>query len=289
VCVNARVSAARPSDPQALTAADGDASPERSEAQLLAPHEILRVLAPNPGPLSLAGTNTWLIARDPTWVVDPGPLIESHTERVLAAVEERGGLGGVALTHDHLDHSQALDELLAAHPAPLAAGRAGADVQLADGVQFGPLHALATPGHAPDHFALCARGACFTGDAVLGEGTVFISPYPGAMSSYMRALERLRALDLDLLCPGHGPLVRDPARKLDEYLEHRRERERNLIAALAAGRRSAAELLDAVWSDVPAPLRGAAGATLAAHLDKLEQEQRLPAGVERPRFEPAKW
>ncbi|MEA2315756.1 MAG: hypothetical protein QOI03_2448 [Solirubrobacteraceae bacterium] len=283
------MSAARPSDPQALTAADGDASLERSEAQLLASHEIVRVLAPNPGPLSLSGTNTWLIARDPTWVVDPGPLIESHLACVLAAVEERGGLGGVALTHDHADHSQAVDELLAAHPAPLAAGRAGADVELADGVLFGPLQALATPGHAPDHFALRARGACFTGDAVLGEGSVFISPYPGAMSSYMRALERLRALDLELLCPGHGPLVRDPARKLDEYLEHRRERERDLIAALGEGRRSVAELLDAVWSDVPAPLRPAAGATLAAHLDKLEQEQRLPAGVERPRFEPAGW
>ena len=95
-------------------------------------------------------------------------------------------------------------------------------------------------------------------------------------------LERLRALGLAVLCPGHGPVVEDPAAKLDAYLAHRRERERRLVAALGDGVRTAADLLDRVWDDVPAVLRPAAAVTLAAHLDKLSEEGRLPAGIERP-------
>ncbi len=156
---------------------------------------------------------------------------------------------------------------------------------LRDGESFGPLLALATPGHAPDHFALLAAGACFTGDSVLGEGSVFVSPYPGAMSSYLAALERLRAReDVEVLCPGHGPPVWDAHAKLDEYLAHRRERERKLLEALRAGARTTAEMLAAAWPEVPEVLHPAAAATLAAHLDKLEEEQVLPDGVERPAF-----
>ena len=123
---------------------------------------------------------------------------------------------------------------------------------------------------------------CFTGDAVLGEGSVFIAPDPGALRGYLAALRRLRAMDLALLCPGHGPVVEDPAAKLDEYLAHRLDRERRVIAALDAGARTVDELLDAAWADAPAVLRPAAAVTLAAHLDKLEEEGRLPEGVERP-------
>jgi glyoxylase-like metal-dependent hydrolase (beta-lactamase superfamily II) len=159
-------------------------------------------------------------------------------------------------------------------------------VRLADDVRFGPFEALATPGHAPDHFALVGAGACFTGDAVLGEGSVFISPDRGAMSGYLRALSRLRARDdFSVLCPGHGPPVWDPKGKLEEYLEHRLERERRLLDALREGRRTVAELLDAAWSDVPEQLRGVAAVTLAAHLDKLEEDRALPDGVQRPRLE----
>ena len=89
-------------------------------------------------------------------------------------------------------------------------------MQLREGVRFGPFEAVATPGHAADHFALIAAGACFTGDAVLGEGSVFISPYPGAMAGYLAALERLRVReDFDVLCPGHGPPVWDAHAKLE--------------------------------------------------------------------------
>jgi glyoxylase-like metal-dependent hydrolase (beta-lactamase superfamily II) len=279
----------RPQDPKAAGGARGDGGPQDdSEVDALAHHDILRLRAPNAGPLTLSGTNTWLVGHRPTWVVDPGPAIAAHLERLLAAIDDRGGLGGVALTHDHEDHSAAVKQLLAARPAPLAAGRAAADVRLADEARFGPFEALATPGHAPDHFALVANGACFTGDAVLGEGSVFISPYPGAMAGYLLALTRLRLReDFSVLCPGHGPPVWDAQAKLQEYLDHRADRENHLVTALAAGRRTVGELLDAVWSDVPEQLRPLATVTLAAHLDKLEDERLLPAGVERPQLEHA--
>ena len=123
---------------------------------------------------------------------------------------------------------------------------------------------------------------CFTGDAVLGTGSVFVAPGPGSLAGYLAALRRLRALPLELLCPGHGPPVDDPAAKLDEYLAHRLDRERRLLDALARGLRSEGELLDDVWDDAPTALRFAAGVTLRAHLEKLSDEGRLPAGVEIP-------
>jgi len=257
---------------------------------LIDDHDILRLRAPNPGPLTLSGTNTWVVGRGPAWVVDPGPLLQEHIDGLLAAVRARGGLGGVVLTHRHGDHSDAVPALLERYPAPLAAGSGDVDVTLAEEVRFGPFEAVATPGHAADHFALIADRACFTGDAVLGEGSVFISPYRGAMSAYLLALGRLRQReDLDVLCPGHGPPVWDAEGKLEEYLAHRLEREENLIAALGRGCRTVQELLDAVWSDVAEPLRRFATVTLAAHLDKLEEEEALPAGVERPAFEGVQW
>lgn len=245
--------------------------------------EAQRVQAGNPGPFTLSGTNTWVIGRDPAWVVDPGPALDAHLDAVTAAVAARGGAGGIAVTHDHSDHVEgvpALRERLGA--VPVAAARyEGADVRLDDGDAFGPLVALSTPGHAPDHLAFVAGRVCCSGDAVLGEGSVFVAPGPGAMRGYLAALERLLALDLERILPGHGPPVGDPRSKLEEYLAHRRDRERRLLAALAAGARSQAELLDAVWDDVAPALRGAAAVTLAAHLGKLEEEGRLPAGVER--------
>jgi glyoxylase-like metal-dependent hydrolase (beta-lactamase superfamily II) len=256
----------------------------------LGAYEIVRLCAPNSGPFTLSGTNTWVVGREPAWVVDPGPLVGTHVERLFAAIEARGGLGGVALTHDHGDHSEAVATVLQRYPAPLAAGRREGAVRLAEGARFGPFEALATPGHSADHFALLARGACFTGDAVLGEGSVFIAPEPGAMSSYLLALERLRRRgDIDVLCPGHGPPVWEARAKLEEYIAHRLERERALIAALSEGLRTSSELLDTVWAEVPEALRPLAAVTLAAHLDKLEEEQILPAGVERPELERIEW
>jgi glyoxylase-like metal-dependent hydrolase (beta-lactamase superfamily II) len=264
-----------PSDP------GPDPDPD-TEARRLAEHGVLRLRADNPGALTLSGTNTWVLGRDPAYVIDPGPALPAHLDRLLAAIDARGGLGGVALTHDHADHSEGVVALRERRPAPLAAGLGGVDVVLGEGTRFGPLLALSTPGHAPDHFALVHERVCFTGDAVLGEGSVFIAPDPGALAGYLAGLERLRGRDLDVLCPGHGPPIWKPRAKLDEYIEHRLAREHMLLAALGEGRRTTAELLDVAWSDVPAELRPVAAVSLCAHLDKLEDEGRLPEDVERP-------
>ena len=178
-----------------------------------------------------------------------------------------GGIEGVVLTHSHADHSEG---------APLL----GAPVVLpSDGQTAGPFTALATPGHSADSVCLLLGRVCFTGDTVLGEGSVFIAPGEGSLSAYLDSLRRLRALELEVLCPGHGPYVWDPAAKLDEYISHRLDRERRLVDALESGLRTEEELLDAAWPEVPAELRPAARLTLEAHLEKLREEGRLPEGL----------
>jgi glyoxylase-like metal-dependent hydrolase (beta-lactamase superfamily II) len=246
--------------------------------------DIALIRADNPGPFTLTGTNTWIVGREPCWVVDPGPALDAHMAAVAAEVEARGGAAGIVLTHDHDDHAEAAPAMAQRLGVRVAATRARGAVRIVDGDEVGPFKVVATPGHAPDHVALVAGAVCFTGDAILGEGSVFIAPDPGALSGYLRSLERLRGMGLKVLCPGHGPPVEDPQAKIDQYVSHRLDRERRLIAALGAGRRSVDELLDEVWDDAPAVLRPAAAVTLAAHLDKLEEEGRLPEGVERPKW-----
>jgi glyoxylase-like metal-dependent hydrolase (beta-lactamase superfamily II) len=229
------------------------------------PPGVLRVRAPNPSALTLDGTNTYVVGR---WVVDPGPLDEAHLAAVRRAA--RAGIEGVVLTHGHADHAAGATEL-------------GAPVTLpAEGDSVGPFRALATPGHSPDSVCLVAGRACFTGDTVLGSGSVFIAPGEGSLSAYLESLRRLRALPLDVLCPGHGPYVWDPAAKLDDYLSHRLERERRLVGALEAGLRTRDELLGSAWSDAPAELRDFAALSLASHLEKLAEEGRLPEGTWQP-------
>lgn len=250
----------------------------------LAAAGVVLVRAENPGPLSLSGTNTWVVGEGPAWVLDPGPDLPAHLDAVAAELERRGGLGGIVLTHRHADHDEAVPALVERFPAPVAAGGGRADVRLRDGENVGPFLVLATPGHAPEHlaFGLAEHRVAFTGDAVLGEGSVFVSPGPGSLAGYLAALRRLRDWGPRLICPGHGELVTDPDGKLAEYLDHRAARERALLAALAEGRRTVEELLDAAWADAPPELRLPAMVTLAAHLDKLAEEDRLPEGVERP-------
>jgi glyoxylase-like metal-dependent hydrolase (beta-lactamase superfamily II) len=227
---------------------------------------ITRVLAPNPSPLTLTGTNTWLVGR---WVVDPGPAIESHVEAVAAELAARGGAEGIALTHAHSDHSEAIPMLQErVGGVPL-----GSFDTLADGATFGPFDVLFIPGHADDHLVFVAGRTAFTGDTVLGQGSVFVS---GRLREYLDGLRRLRALDLERICPGHGDEVSDPNAKLDAYLAHRAERERMLLGALAAGAETEDELLDAAWADAPANVRPFAAQSLRAHMEKLREEDRLP-------------
>jgi len=230
------------------------------------PEGVTRVRAPNPSPLTLDGTNTYVVGR---YVVDPGPADEGHLAAVQAAAHD--GIEAAVLTHGHGDHADGAPAL----GVPV--------LKPGDGEEAGPFRAIGTPGHSPDSVCLIwEERICFAGDTVLGSGSVFIAPGEGSLSAYLDSLRRLRALDLEVLCPGHGPYVWDPAAKLDEYIEHRLDRERRLVEALDAGLRTRDELLDRAWSDAPPGLRYFAGLSLASHLEKLEEEGRLPAGVERP-------
>ena len=238
----------------------------------MVPEGVTRVRADNPSPLTLDGTNSYVVEG---WVVDPGPADDAH---LAALVDAAGGrVAGIVLTHGHADHADGAD--------PLAA-RTGAEVvRPGGGEQVGPFRAIATPGHAPDHVALLRGALLFTGDTVLGTGSVFIQPGEGSMAAYLTSLQRLRELELEAILPGHGPVVWEPHAKLDEYIEHRLERERMVLDALAGGARTRDELLDRAWADVDFGsqpyLRYAAAATLEAHLEKLAEEGRLPEGVER--------
>jgi glyoxylase-like metal-dependent hydrolase (beta-lactamase superfamily II) len=237
--------------------------------------EILRVVAPNPGPMTLAGTNTYLYGSDPCVVIDPGPDDAGHLDAARAAAEERGGIGLVLLTHSHGDHvagAEGLARAVAARenePPPV--------ILPGGGEEHGGLRVLATPGHAADHVCfLTPDGVCFSGDLVLGEGSTFVPPDGGSLAAYMESLRLLQAESIELICPGHGPWVTDPAAKLAEYVEHREMRERGLLAALERGERSKQALLAEAWSDVPAELRPAAALVMEAHLRKLDAEGRLP-------------
>src|SRR4051794_22609122 len=193
------------------------------------PDRVVRVRAPNPSPLTLDGTNTYVVEH---WVVDPGPADDGHLDSVVAAAG--GAVEGIVLTHDHGDHSEG---------APPLAERTGAEVvRPGDGERVGPFEAIATPGHAPEHVALLAGRLLFTGDTVLGAGSVFIAPGEGSLAAYLESLRRLRRLELDAILPGHGPVVWSPHAKLDVYIEHRLMRERLVLDALSAGARTRDEL-----------------------------------------------
>lgn len=241
--------------------------------------DLALVRAANPGPLTLSGTNSWVVGREPAWIVDPGPALDAHLDALAEESATRGGVGGIALTHGHADHADGLSGLLERVGTGVAVGSACSRGRtLADGDSFGPLEVIELPGHAPGHlgFLWSAAGgtACFTGDAVLGAGSVFVS---SDMGGYLRGLTRVRQLRPSVLCPGHGPVVTDPDAHVAAYLAHRLQRERRLVAALEAGVSGEDALLAAAWSEVPVSLREPARLTLRAHLDKLRSERRLPA------------
>ncbi len=231
--------------------------------------EVEAILAPNPGPMTLEGTNTYLVGRDPVVVIDPGPEDAGHVEAVRTAAEERGGIGTVLVTHSHLDHIGGV-ELLGVEPA-----------RPADGEEVAGLTALATPGHTEDHLCFLIGKDLFCGDLILGEGSTIVPPASegGSLAKYMASLQRVSELDLERMYPGHGPVIEDPPAKIAEYVAHRTEREDRLVAALDRGERSRQALLREVWDDVPEPLLPAAAYAMQAHLEKLGAEGRLPEGL----------
>ncbi|HET8814590.1 MAG TPA: MBL fold metallo-hydrolase [Solirubrobacterales bacterium] len=231
--------------------------------------EVAKIVAPNPGPMTLEGTNTYIYGSDPAVVIDPGSDDSGHLDAIRTAAEERGGIGLVLLTHSHGDHTAGADQLEAEVVLP----ESGA-------VHFG-LRALATPGHADDHVCFFSTdGVCFSGDLVLGLGSTIVPPGGNSLAAFMDSLARLQAEEIELIAPGHGPWVTDPTAKLAEYVEHRQMRERRLVAALEAGERSRAAILATVWDDVPIELLPMAAMAMEAHLEKLAGEGRLPGDLE---------
>lgn len=240
---------------------------------------IVRVLAPNPGVRELEGTNTWVVGRWPAAVVDPGVDDERHLQEVLAAA---GRVGAILLTHDHPDHAPGAGTLAAMTGAPVYAARPAAGMRrLRDGQEIRlpgvRLRVIATPGHTPDHvaFLLEPDRALFTGDLVLGRGTSVIDPPEGDLVQYLRSLRRLRELGPRTIYPGHGPVVLDAIAKLEEYLAHREERERQVLAGLAEGPRTPEELVPAIYAGYPVELHSLAARSVLAHLLKLEAEGRV--------------
>jgi glyoxylase-like metal-dependent hydrolase (beta-lactamase superfamily II) len=245
------------------------------------------LLAPNPSPMTLDGTNTWVIAEPGSpsaVVVDPGPQDEGHLRRVLAEAEAGDRrVARILLTHGHPDHSAGAARFAELSGAPVQAadpaGRLGSeglpdgDVITAAGCE---LRVVATPGHSADSVSLLlpADGALFTGDTVLGRGTTVIAR-DGSLGDYLRSLDQLRALaqaaELRLLLPGHGPTLTDPIGILDYYLAHRAERLDQVRSALAAGATTPAEIVAMIYTDVDRSVWLAAEWSVQAQLDYLSQ------------------
>lgn len=215
--------------------------------------------------MTLEGTNTYVFGSDPCVVIDPGSEDAGHLDAIRAAAAERGGIGLVLLTHSHGDHTEGADKLDAEVVLP------------AGGEEHFSLRVLATPGHAEDHVCfLTETGVCFSGDLVLGLGSTIVPPGGNSLAAFMDSLALLQQQEIELIAPGHGPWITDPAGKLAEYVEHRQMRERRMLEALDAGERSRASLLATVWNDIPIELLPMAAMAMEAHLEKLEAEGRLP-------------
>jgi glyoxylase-like metal-dependent hydrolase (beta-lactamase superfamily II) len=256
-------------------------SAERLPGQeILDSQKISLLRANNPSVFTLSGTNTWIIGQEKVFVIDPGPSEERHLKAIIREIDKRGKLSAILLTHDHPDHSEAIGELLAQRPAALVAARADADIILTDQLVFENFLALYTPGHSADHFSFLLGDVAFVGDTVLGQGSVFVSPTPGSLSAYLKALETLASYELKVLCPGHGEIINDPKAKLSEYIAHRLLRERQICEAISTGARTDTQIIELVWPDADESLKIACALTLKTHLDKLADEERLSEKIE---------
>lgn len=277
---------------------DRDPTVDHGAAQAIAPG-VRRVVAANPSPMTFTGTNTYLVGEGRVVVVDPGPDLPDHRAAVLAAL---GGapVTAILVTHAHADHCGGARALARAVDAPVMAcaaprpdtalgdlgGGEGADPGFApdaaldegDAVQAGDLRltALRTPGHRWDHlcFALEGSGLLFSGDHVMGWSTTLVSPPDGAMADFMASMARLRARAAAgtdrLLLPGHGGPVRDPLAMIDWQIDHRRQRERQILLALRDGPADARTLAERIYVGLAPPLLPAAARNVLAHLLALE-------------------
>jgi glyoxylase-like metal-dependent hydrolase (beta-lactamase superfamily II) len=232
--------------------------------------EVTRVVAPNPGPYTGPGTNTWLVDAGPvTVVIDPGPDDDSH----LAALDRRLAgkqVGVVLVTHGHPDHLPLAQRFAESHQASV---QRYPQLQDGDAIRAGTLTitALYTPGHSNDHlcFLLPPDGAVFSGDLILGRGSSMVTYPEGDVAAYLRSLDRVAALKPRTLFPGHWDPVMDAMAKIEEYRAHRLEREAQVLAEVRRGGGTAAELTRRVYGRLDDKLMLAAEMTLRAHLRKL--------------------
>jgi len=234
---------------------------------------ISRILAPNPGLYTGPGTNTYIIESDgEALVLDPGPVIETHAVEIVKALEGFRPVGVVA-THTHPDHAPLANPLASRLDVPVYGYQEGPhfvpDITVADGdtVHVGSIGLLAvhTPGHTPDHLCFRIDDVLFTGDHIMGGSTVVIED----AAQYLDSLYLVRSLELARLEPGHGDAIDDAAAAIDDYIDHRLERERQIIAAIAGGASTIGDIVDVVYAGIPAGLRGAAVHQVGVQISKL--------------------
>lgn len=248
---------------------------------------VRTVLGFNPASSTGAGTNTYLVGRNAPILIDVGAGVAAYGDALRAALAEwgLGGIGRVLVTHGHSDHVGGLGQVTAlapgvpvmrfapagAQPPDGAAPIRDGDVIRGDGCTLTALH---TPGHAADHlcFYLHEERALFSGDLIAGEGTVVIPLQGGDLCDYLRSLERVLALDLGRIYPGHGPVIADGPAKVREYLAHRRMRDGQILEALRAGIGDVAGIVARIYAEVPLELHRLARQSVLQHLRKLERE-----------------
>ncbi len=231
---------------------------------------VSRVVAPNPGPYTGPGTNTWIVDAGPVVaVLDPGPDDDSHLDALNRRVAGRT-VAVVLVTHSHPDHLPLAGRFAAPHHASV---RRFPELRDGDVVRAGGLSltALHTPGHSADHlcFLIPDDGAIFTGDLILGRGSSMVTFPEGDVAAYLRSLDRLASLRPRMLFPGHWDPVTDAMGKIDEYRRHRLEREAQVLAEVRRRRGTATELTRRVYGELDDRLAIAAEMTLRAHLRKL--------------------
>ena len=237
------------------------------------------LLAPNPGPMTLDGTNTWLL-REPgsseVVVVDPGPDDIAHLDAIVVAAESSDArIAAIVLTHDHPDHVAGVSQLSSRVGVPVQSWRDGSlrsGRQTIGGVE---LDVLATPGHTSDSmsFVLVADDAVMTGDTVLGRGSTVVAYPDGNLQQYLDSLDAVRRLvdrGVATVLPGHGPVVVDAADAVDAYITHRQMRLDQIREAQAAGATTVDEIIALVYPDVPDVIKFAAAASVMAQLEYLD-------------------